>query len=119
MSNLAHPSTLTAAQAVAYARDLHSRPQDWHEGDLEERIWEFQSYTLTDLPIDRVCLDEWMVDDDEVETFVARILAGSPLPPILFDPEQDSIIDGIHRANAAARLGINTIRAYVGRRVSN
>jgi ParB-like chromosome segregation protein Spo0J len=36
------------------------------------------------------------------------------MPPIVFDPIQNSIIDGTHRANAYAKLGYDTIPAYIG-----
>ena len=60
-------------------------------------------------------LDEWDVDEDLVADHVAEIMKSRhTMPPIVFDPIEGSIIDGIHRANAYAQLGYDTIPAYVG-----
>ena len=93
----------------------HREPEDFIEGDIGDRIYWFDDYKKTSLPISNLNLDEHYVDDELVDDYV-ELIKSSPntMPPIVFDPIANSIIDGIHRANAYAKLGYDTIPAYVG-----
>lgn len=98
----------------------HREPNDFVEGDIGDRIYWFDDYKLTSLPISNLNLDEHYVDDDLVDDYIEHI-KDSPktMPPIVYDPIAKSIIDGIHRANAYAKLGYESIPAYVGLTKSN
>ncbi len=93
----------------------HREPDDFIDGDIGDRIYWFDDYKLTSLPLSNLNLDEHYVDEDLVDDYVEHI-KDSPktMPPIVYDPIAKSIIDGIHRANAYANLGYDTIPAYVG-----
>jgi hypothetical protein len=93
----------------------HREPDDFVEGDIGDRIYWFDDYKLSSLPIANLNLDEHYVDEDLVDDYIEHI-KDSPktMPPIVYDPIAKSIIDGIHRANAYAKLGYETIPAYVG-----
>lgn len=93
----------------------HREPMDFIEGDIGDRIYWFDDYKKTSLPLSNLNLDEHYVDDDLVDDYV-ELIKSSPntMPPIVFDPIANSIIDGIHRANAYAKLGYDAIPAYVG-----
>jgi hypothetical protein len=93
----------------------HREPNDFVEGDIGDRIYWFDDYKQTELPISQINLDEYYVDEDLVEDYI-DFIKDSPntMPPIVYDPIEGSVIDGIHRANAYARLGRETIPAYVG-----
>jgi len=103
--------SITAAELAEMVEGLHWRPQDFEEGNIEDRIMRYDCYELKEIPIADLLLDEFEVDDDMVEEFMQAITAS--MPPIVFDQKEGSIIDGIHRANARHRMGYTTIMAYV------
>lgn len=93
---------------------LHSRKQDFDEGDLLHRLDRFNAFVLKMLPISAINLTEFQVDQVKVQDFTLLYQDAKGCPPIIFDSIDGSIIDGIHRANALALLGIAEILAYVG-----
>jgi hypothetical protein len=93
----------------------HREPDDFIEGDIGDRIYWFDDYKLSSLPISNLNLDEHYVDEDLVDDYIEHIkYSPKTMPPIVYDPIAKSIIDGIHRANAYAKLGYENIPAYVG-----
>jgi predicted nucleotidyltransferase len=93
----------------------HREPDDFVEGDIGDRIYWFDDYKLSSLPISNLNLDEHYVDEDLVDDYIEHIkYSPKTMPPIVYDPIAKSIIDGIHRANAYAKLGYENIPAYVG-----
>lgn len=93
---------------------LHSRKQDFDDGDLLHRLDRFNAFVLKMLPISALNLTEFQVDQVKVQEFTLMYQESKACPPIIFDAIDLSIIDGIHRANALALLGITEILAYVG-----
>ena len=96
-------------------KEIHHTFQDIEEGDLPDRIYWFDDYKKSDLSLSEINLDEFGVDESLVDEY-ADLIKHSPntMPPIVFDPIAGSIIDGAHRANAYAKLGYDTIPAYIG-----
>jgi hypothetical protein len=96
-------------------KEIHREFRDIEEGDLPDRIYWFDEYKTTQLPLSKINLDEYYVDEDLVEDYIEYIkYSPKTMPPIVYDPIAGSVIDGMHRANAYARLGYDTIPAYVG-----
>lgn len=97
-------------------KDIHREFRDIEEGDLPDRIYWFDDYELTELPLSKINLSEFYVDEDLIDEYIEHI-KDSPktMPPIVYDPIEGSVIDGMHRANAYARLGRTSIPAYVGK----
>lgn len=94
---------------------IHQNKEDFIDGDLLERIDAIDFYELVDFPIELLNLDEWSFDEDLVEEYSALKL--EEMPPIVvhqYSKEIYSIVDGAHRANALARNGMKTIKAYLG-----
>ena len=107
--------TVDSNYIYAIVKQIHRNYDDFGEGDLSDRIFWFDQYKLTNLPLSKLNLDEWDVDEDLVADHVVAIMKSSEtMPPIVFDPIENSIIDGTHRANAYVKLGIESIPAYVG-----
>ena len=101
-------------------KDIHREFQDIEEGDLPDRIYWFDDYQLTELPLSKINLDEFYVDEDLIEEYIEHIKdSPNTMPPIVYDPIAGSVIDGMHRANAYARLGRKSIPAYVGKTKSD
>ncbi len=97
-----------------FTRDYpHHTPEDWAEGDLGNRIMEHDEWVLTRLPLSALQLNEWGLDQELVDENKEMFEAGMAYPPILYDPQYSTLIDGTHRANALAQLGESEIWAYV------
>ena len=59
-------------------------------------------------------MSEFAVSFEDVQDYM-RKGEESPFPPLVWDSVQNSMIDGLHRANAALALGQTHAWAYVGR----
>lgn len=66
-----------------------------------------------DVSINDIDIDEFYVDEGAVEDYQYHYASGSEFPPIVLNSDL-SIIDGIHRVNAAYKSGLTSIKAYVG-----
>lgn len=104
-----------ARDVLDLVTEIHGRPDDLSDGDLVDRINKFDNYELKAIPLNILDLDEWEVDEDFVEDLSSEIRKG--YHPIVFDPYEASIIDGIHRANALYKAGATQINAYVGKEI--
>lgn len=91
---------------------LHHTPQDFDEGDLVHNITSFGRYELRRIPVEGLKLGIYAIDDQLVGDYES--LDASTQPPIVYNPIHNLIIDGNHRANAAAKRGDQDILAYVG-----
>ncbi len=101
-------------------KKIHRKPEDLGYGDLSDRIFWFKDYELTTIKLSTLDLDEWDVDEEYVEDYMKEIRSSKEtMPPIIYDPLAQSIIDGTHRANACFNLGLEDIVAYVGKTKSN
>lgn len=118
MRELREDGTVDSVDANTIYRTVqsaHHTPEDFEEGDIGDRIYWFDDYKLTSLPIADLNLNEYYVDEDRVDDYVERIqYSPNTMPPIVYDPIAKSIIDGIHRAAAYSKLGHATIPAYSG-----
>jgi hypothetical protein len=102
-------------EIVDIVYSLHTREEDFEEGDLIERIKSFPFYELKNVPLSSLDTDEFMTDAELVDEYAEEIRLNPDYPPIVFDPTNSSIIDGMHRVQALEQLGYDTVRAYVGR----
>jgi hypothetical protein len=113
VESVSWPKETTPDVLIHWLDNNHHSPEDLDYGDLNERVWAFQRYTLQRVPLSTLNAHEWYVDDDMVRDY-AFSLNRSPAPPIIYDPVNKSIIDGTHRVNAASEMGESEILAYVG-----
>ncbi len=107
-----HPAEIETSELVAWAKRIHHNDYDWDDGDIYDRIWQFYRYELKSVPISSLPQDEWDCDEDQAEEYSQ--LPADTSPPIIYDPINDSIIDGTHRLHAAKMRGDRHILAYVG-----
>lgn len=115
IEHILNENTIVDSRTVLdMVQDIHGRPEDFDEGDLVHRINKFDTYEKTVMDIDDLNLDEWEVDEDFVEELSKRI-EKEGYYPIVYDPDDGSIIDGTHRANALSLIGKTKIKAYVGK----
>ncbi len=106
---------VSSDEIVDIVMSLHTREEDFEDGDLIERIKYFPFYELKNVPLSSLDTDEFMTDDELVDKYAEEIKLNPDYPPIVFDPVNSSIIDGMHRVQSLEQLGYDTVRAYVGR----
>lgn len=82
------------------------------DGDLGNRIEEFEVYRFVELPISQIDLSEFDINNDSVEEYKNIIKNSGDYPPIVIDDDY-RIIDGSHRALAVSELQ-DKIKAWIG-----
>ena len=93
-------------------RKLHLTHEDFEKGDLENRIRKHDFYKLINIDANLIDADMWNSDDDLVGDYEEYIKRKPNYPPIVLD-DDNTIIDGTHRAKALKNLGHKTIKAWV------
>lgn len=106
------PARIEGGELARAVYDLHHSPQDFDDGDIEENITDFGFYDLKRIPVQGLHTDYFEIRDGLVDAYAQQ--DAETAPPIIYDPTHNLIIDGNHRAKAAARRGDETILAYVG-----
>ena len=109
---------------ILYEEDVYQYVQSIHDdyessfvdGDLGDRIEEFEQYELQLVPIDKINIDEFSIDTSKMREYIEEYKKSNDYPPIVLNDEY-VIIDGTHRVNALERLGLKEVKAWVG--VSN
>lgn len=110
---------LPESDIYVYAEYLHTRPDDWTEGDLGNRIEKSSRYQLLEVDIRDIDIAEWDINDDVVDDYMQILDENNGYcPPIILEKKSDNelycIIDGIHRANAVSEAGYTKINSWVG-----
>ena len=99
-------------------QNLHRNEEDFDEGDISDRIYEFSEYEVAELPIEKISMNDYEIDDDKVEEYVEMYKKTKTYPPIVLGYYDErwgyDIIDGTHRANALKNCGLKTIISFVG-----
>jgi hypothetical protein len=111
--------SVSARQVLQYVKQAHA-PEEF---DIEYSITDHPKWQLANVPLSQLKLDpdgeqqdpyrrvNW-VDYDKVAELVPRIGSVLQSRPIVVDAE-GWIIDGNHRATAAAEAGLTSVPAYV------
>lgn len=111
-----YPSHASRAELERFVRGIHARNEDFVDGDLTHRLKKFSTYVLSDVPMLDIDPEEFEVHRPRAESYAERLRRGEQAPPIVFDAEDGSIIDGLHRVNGAVQAGGLSILGYVGLR---
>lgn len=106
---------------ILYEEDVYQYVQSIHDdyessfvdGDLGDRIEEFEQYKLKLIPISEIDIDEFSIDTSKMREYMIEYKKSDNYPPIVLNDEY-GIIDGTHRVNALERLGIKEVKAWVG-----
>jgi hypothetical protein len=101
---------ISGDDVYAMTQRIHRNDSDFDEGDIGERIEQFNSYVLQYVNLSNIDVDEWDCNDDRVAQFAK--MTPQKQPPIVLDGS--TIIDGTHRCHAALVRGENAILAFVG-----
>jgi hypothetical protein len=101
---------VSSDKVEAMVVDIHHNKEDFDEGNLIDRIYEYDVYEERNIPIENIT-SPWEVDEALVDEYIKK--GSENMPPIVIDSDYD-IIDGTHRFAAVKRLGLETIKAYIG-----
>lgn len=101
-----------------YIQRLHIKDYDFYDGDIGERIERFPKYQVAEIPIDKINMDEYELDDEVVDEYVEKYKKFGTYPPIVLGYYDNNwgynIIDGNHRANALKNAGLKSIICFIG-----
>ncbi len=99
-----------------YVEHLHRDYEDFIDGNIAERIEEYENYELLEVDLTKVDIDGWLIYDSLLDKYSDQYKISNNYPPIVLGTfgNKYTIIDGAHRANALADLGVKTILAWVG-----
>ena len=106
-------TVLPESEIYQYVESLHN-DEDFIDGDIGDRIEEFPKYTLMEINISSLDLEEWELDICVAEEYSEVFKNTGYSPPIVVSDEC-SIIDGLHRANSVNLCGKKSILAFVGK----
>lgn len=108
----------TESDVYNYIYDIHRNKEDFSEGDLSDRIGQFNHYKIMEIPTSKINMDEWELDEDYMNDYIEKYKEIGSYPLIVLGDYEDrwgyTIIDGNHRANALRALGFKTIICFVG-----
>jgi nucleoside diphosphate kinase len=100
---------------IDYVRNKHYREEDFYEGDIIERISQYYWYYLNEINISDTNYNYFSYDQERVEEFTKKMKESSyKYPPIVFDPINKMIIDGVHRVVVLKELGVEKVKSYIG-----
>jgi hypothetical protein len=106
-----YPKRVSPDYIAALIDNIHTGSVTIDDEEMAAWIENFDIYELTTIPISDLSLEFSGLNNEKVDSYIDR---NNP-PPIVIDGTAGWIIDGYHRANAAARRGDKVIRAYVGK----
>ena len=89
---------------------IHTGHVTTEDEEMLNWIYSFDEYRLGIVNIADLSLTHSGINSEKVDRYADR---PNP-PPIVIDGSNGWIIDGYHRANAAAQRGDETIQAYIG-----
>lgn len=95
-----------------YIEQLHNE-EDFIDGDIVDRIEEYEKYELQKIELDDIDLDEFQLDEELAEEFGEIYKKTDYYPPIVID-ENHRIIDGNHRGDGLKMIGEKYVLAFVG-----
>lgn len=101
-------------QVVDHVVKLHTRPQDFEEGDLLRRLDRFTVYVAKPIHLALIDFRESPVFEDKVQECMRLYLETKSYPRLVFDEIDGSMLDGLHRAHALYRCGLKVVDAFVG-----
>lgn len=106
--------TLYEEDVYQYVQSIHDDYESsFVDGDLGNRIEEFEQYELQIVTIDKIDIDEFSLDTSKMREYIEEYKKSNDYPPIVLNNEY-GIIDGTHRVNALERLGLKEVKAWVG-----
>lgn len=101
------------SDVYAYTQRIHHTEDDFYDGDLGERIEEYDKYIVEEVNISDIDIYEFQIDEYLLDNYKEQFNKNNSYPPIVLNSDY-SIIDGTHRVNALNELGFEKVIAFVG-----
>lgn len=79
---------------------------------IKDNILKYSKYKLSEIDLNEIDLD--YTSPKLVDEYIDLYKENNWYPPIVYDVEENMIIDGYHRANALYKLGEDKILAWIG-----
>ena len=112
------PKQITSEDLIDELREIHHTPDDFEDGDIYDRISNHWIWVLKDLNINDIPEQPYEVGADHLVKIAKEMSSNiSECPPIVYDTETEDVIDGNHRLNAAKKIGLRRISAWVPKQI--
>ena len=105
-----YPKTTSPGYIESFIDSIHTG--GGHDEELLNWIYAFRKYNLVRIALSSLALKSSALKQPKVDQYSKET---GDFPPIIIDGNNNWIIDGYHRANAAAKRGDTTILAYIGK----
>ena len=113
---IARSNIVSSEYLASEVESFHHTHDDIIDGDLLQRIQQYELWELVEYNIDDLDLEEWNINDDLVEEYINETKNNPNYPPVIIDNKSygtPTIVDGTHRLNALNQLGYKTVKAYI------
>lgn len=88
---------VSSQRVYDYCKTIHHQEEDFEDGDIGDRLLQFDSYIVRILPLNKIEYDMYYTDNYTVEEYSNF---EGPMPPVVIN-ENYCIEDGCHRCKAA------------------
>ena len=104
---------VSSDEVLKMCKDLNRNSEHFDKSGVPEKILNHKKYELKKVPVSSLDLSSIEFDEELKDKYKEMTKINPDYPPIIFDSEQGSIIDGNHRAKALQEIGYESIRAFV------
>jgi len=104
---------VSSDEVLKMCKDLNRSSENFDESGVPEKILKHKKYELKKVPVSSLDLNSIEFNEELKNKYKEMTKINPDYPPIIFDSEQSSIIDGNHRAKALQEMGYESIRAFV------
>ena len=100
--NMRVGETVSSTNVYNYIYSLHTNVEDFEDGDITERIYQFSTYVMKEIYLTDISFDEFYFDEDVVDEYEEELNKKGSYPPIVLGYHYNKweIIDGTHRSQA-------------------
>lgn len=103
---------ISSDEVFSHVERYHSEPEDFRNGDLEERIYSSSLYELRDIEV-KFLDDQWRICEELAYEYSEEKTDFPPVVLLDYGNNVYDIVDGSHRIFAARLRKDKTIKAYV------
>jgi len=106
-------NVVSSDEVLKMCKDLNRSSEHFDKSGVPEKILKHKKYELKKVPVSSFDLGSIEFNEELKDKYKEMTKINPDYPPVIFDSEQGSIIDGNHRAKALQEMGYESIRAFV------